>query len=440
MSGPVETVLGRELEPAEVAAAFTAPVDSLSLPRSVIKSFNKNGLGTVCALAASPLNAVPLSPLRLRRVRQALLTALAGSYSLERLGQASLIDLPDRVRELLRTLEPRRRALIERENGLWDGHKQELSRAAKTVGVSYVTARKETDQAILELRRCLRVDSEEFHRAMRELYLKILAGKRGMAGVHEWEDQGSALYEGQIDACLGFAFLCRVSGVKPERLVTVGLDGACYDSVPTKYRHDQAVETLKLLLVNAGRPITFEKAQRLFKGGKRLELAPEFLRRCVEVSRELGFEKSGLIGLKAWPYFDAHSLHDMARTALIAGGEPTHYERIAEEIERLYPWRAPVNCDSLRQILNVHKDRFVLARHGGIFGLVEWPVKPAGSLKDFLVGFLRESGGRAKRHEMIAAAQEKHGFKAASVSFALTKNKELFRRVGWGQWELAIRS
>ena len=31
-----------------------------------------------------------------------------------------------------------------------------------------------------------------------------------MAGVHEWEDQGSALYENQIEACLGFAFLCRV--------------------------------------------------------------------------------------------------------------------------------------------------------------------------------------------------------------------------------------
>lgn len=433
-----QTVLERELTPAEVERTFTKPVESLELPRSLIKIFQEKRISTACALAATPLSGLSLSPVRLRRIRQALLIALADEYSLERLEQSALAELPERVRELLGRLEGRRRALVERVNGLWDGHKLEPTRAAKELRVGYPTALREKAVALSELRRILRVDSEEFRRAMRALYLKILADKQGMAGVHEWEDQGSALYEGQIEACLGFAFLCHVSAILPERLVTVGQGGTCYDSPGTKYRHDQAVDAMKAALLNGDRPISFDDMRRLLKDRNHIEIPAEFLRRCVEVSHDLGFEKSGMIGLKSWPYFDAHSLHDMAYAALAALGKAVHYDRIGREIERLYPWRAPVSRVSLQQILRVRKDKFVLARHGGVFGLPEWGERAAASLKDFLVDFLRENGGRAKRGELIEAARVRHGYKPASVQMTLSASKELFRRAGRGVWELSI--
>lgn len=433
-----QAVLVQPLTETQAALASSKPLESLNLPRTVIKSLREKGFSTLQDLATAPLNVVALSPIRLRRVRFALLSALAGEYSLDRLQNCSLAELPQHVRDLLGRVEERRRSLVERRNGLWDGRKLTLSPAAKAAGIALPTAERELYAAIADMRKLLRPDSDDFRGAMRALYLRVLAGKQGMAGVHEWEDQGSALYEGQIEACLAFAFLCHVGQVQPEQLVSIGLDGACYESVTAKSRHDQVVETMKLALLNIGRPIPPEEMRDWLKNENRIEVSPEYLKRCVEVSRELGFEKSGMIGLKSWPYFDAHSLHDMACAALTVVGKAIHYDRIGGEIERLYPWRAPVNRLSLQHILHIHKDQFMLARHGGVFGLVEWRLRAAANLKDFLVDFLRENGGRAKRRELVEAAGKQHGFKPASVQMTLSASKELFRRAGWGVWELAV--
>jgi hypothetical protein len=433
-----QTVLDHPLTETQAALASSKPLKSLRLPLNVIRSLREKGFSTLHDLATAPLSAAALSPIRLRRVRLALLAAMAGEYPLDRLQSCSLAELPEHVRDLLGRIEERRRSLLERRNGLWDGRKLALSPAAKAAGIAPPMAERELDAAIADVRKLLRPDSDAFRAAMRALYLRVLAGKQGMAGVHEWEDQGSALYEGQIEACLAFAFLCHVGQVQPEQLVSIGLDGACYDSVTVKYRHDQAVEVMKTALLNIGRPIPPEEMRDWLKNENRIEVSPEYLKRCVEVSRELGFEKSGMIGLKSWPYFDAHSLHDMACAALTAVGKAVHYDRIGSEIERLYPWRAPVNRLSLQHILHIHKDQFMLARHGGVFGLAEWHLNAAASLKDFLVDFLRENGGRAKRRELVEAARERHGYKPASVQMALSASKELFRRTGWGVWELAV--
>jgi hypothetical protein len=258
-----------------------------------------------------------------------------------------------------------------------------------------------------------------------------------MAEFHEWENPASALYRGQHEACLAFAFLCRVTGTKPELLVTVGQDHVCYDGLPTKYWRDQIVDVTKAMLLNSGRPMNMEEVAHGMKKEAHFEAPPEFLRRCLEVSRELGVEKSGSAGLRSWPYFDADTIHLMAHAALVAIGKPAHWDEIAAMVDMLYPHRAPVNRTSLHSMLCIHKEEFVLAKHGGIFGLPEWKLEAVGSLKDFLIEFVREKGGRAKRQEMMAAATEK-GYKAGSVSTILHMNKGVFKRAAWGQWELAL--
>ena len=104
-------------------------------------------------------------------------------------------------------------------------------------------------------------------------------------------------------------------------------------------------------------------------------------------------------------------------------------------MDELYPHRAPINPVSLHTMLAIHKDEFVLARHGGIFGLPEWEERAVTSLKDFLIEFLREKDGKATRQEMLAAARAK-GYKPSSVSTILHANKGLFRHVKRGEWGL----
>lgn len=433
IEGVVIPLLGRALTAAEAALATTTPVHSLPLSRTLLIAFAERGYKTVADLIRAASSAGSFGPVRGRRIRQAILGALVGEFSPAGLGDAALAELPVRIDGLLARLDEPRRTIIRRKYGLWDGHRLDHYQIPAAVSLDYRSSAREISAAHGELRSLLRVRSEEFQTALRSLYRRLLAAKQGMAGVHEWEDPGSALYEGQAAACLGFALLCRVGSVVPERLVAVGLSGVCYDGPLTNRRHDEVVDAMKTALVNAERPVSFEQMRGWLR---RIETSEEFLRRCVAVSRELGFMKSGMIGLRSSSYFDAHSLREMARTALSSLREPAHFERIVREIERLYPERVPVNPQSVYHALVIHKDEFVLAKHGGIYGLSEWPVRAVDNLKDFLSDFLRQKGGRASRGDLLSAAQEK-GYKAGSVSSILYANRGLFRRVAWGQWELA---
>lgn len=426
------SLLGRALTLDEAALAATKPIHSLPLARSLLTAFAERGYKSVADLLNASGTA-SFGPIRARRIRLAILSVLMGEFSLAGLGEASLGDLPARIDALLGRLNERRRTIIRGKYGLWDGHRLDHYQLAAAISGDYRTTQLETTGAHGELRSLLHVESHEFRTILRSIYRGLLATKQGMAGVNEWDDSASAIYEGQSEACLGFAFLCRVGNITPERLVTVGMHGVCYDGLQTNRRHDEVVDAMKTALINLERPVSFTEMRGWLT---RIEPSEEFLRRCIAVSRDIGFMKGDMVGLRASSYFAAHSLHEMARAALTALNEPAHYEKIAHEIERLYPERAPVNALSVYHALAVHKDEFVLAKHGGIYGLPEWPTRAVDSLKDYLSDFLRQKGGRASRQELLSAAEEK-GYKAASVSTILYANRSLFRRVAWGQWELA---
>lgn len=403
--------------------------------RLLLKALASKGLGTVGDLAAAPLESLVLGPFQIRRVKQALLLSIAGDDASARLAEADLARLPERVRDLLGRLEDRRCAVIEKAHGLWDWHPLERARISKMLELSNRTVKSDIARGTADLRRLLKPESEEFKRALRSIYLKLLAARQGMAGIHEWKDRTSVLCGGQEFAGLAFAFLCRVAEVKPEFLVTIGLDDVCYESAAIKFRRDQIIDVTKTALLNLGRPLPLGELGALLRKKNRIETTPDFLRRCFELSRELGLEKSGSVGLRSWSYFDADSLHAMAHAALAAIGRPAHHEKIAAKVDELYPQRAPINPASLRTVLAVHKEEFVLARHGGIFGLPEWGERAATNLKDFLVEFLRAKDGRATRQQMLVAAREK-GYKPSSVSSILCMNKGLFRRVKRREWEV----
>lgn len=438
IQGAVIPLLGRALTPAEAALAAEKPVFSLALSRTLLIALAEVGCKNVADVLKACYSGGSFGPIRGRKIRRAILEAIgsekpASESAAITLDGAPLAELRSRIEGLLSKLDERGRTIVRLKYGLWDGRRVGNVAIAAQVSLDYRSAQTELYAAHGDLRSLLRVKSDGFRDALRALYQQILAARQGMAGVHEWENPSSLLYRGQAEACLGFAFLCRLSKVAPERLVTMGLAGVCYDTLRTQSRHDEAVDAMKRALVNAERPVAFTRMRGWLS---RIESSEEFLRRCVEVSRELGFMSEGMIGLKSSAYFDAHSLHAMARAALVSLAEPAHYERIAREIVRLYPEQEPLKPSSVLHALVKHKDQFALARHGGVYGLSEWPDRAVGSLKDFLFDYLRQNGGRASRQDLMTAAQEK-GYKTGSVSTILYMHRELFKHAARGQWALA---
>lgn len=429
-------LLGRALTPCELALAASTPIFSLPLSRAVLIALADEGCKNIADVLKACRSGGSFGPIRGRNIRRAILNVIAANGPMPEktpLKGVSAAALPSFISGLLGRLNQRSRTIICRIYGLWDGRRVGRLRVAAEVSLDYRSIQTELYAAHGDLHSLLRIKTEDFRDAMRSLYRELLATRQGMAGIAEWQDPGSLLYKGQSEACLAFAFLCRLSKVAPERLVAMGLDGVCYDSLQTNSRHDEVVDAMKTALINAERPVAFTQMRGWLS---RIERSEEFLRRCVEVSRELGFMSSGRVGLRSSAYFDAHSLHGMACAALTSLREPAHYEKIAHEIERLYPERAPLKPESVLHALVTHKEDFALAKHGGVYGLSEWPTRAVNSLKDFLFDFLREKGGTASRQDLISAAQEK-GYKACSVSTILNMHRELFRHASRGHWALA---
>lgn len=435
-AGVVIPLLGRPLTPTEAALAAAKPIFSLPLSRTLLIALARIGCKSVADVLKACYSGGSFGPVRGRKIRRAILAALGSDSPVPApspLNDASLAELRARIEGLLADLDERRRTIVRLKYGLWDGRRTGHFQIAAHVSLDYRSTQAELFSAHGDLRRLLRVKSDDFRDTLRSLYQQLLAAKQGMAGIHEWEEPESLLYKGQAESCMGFAFLCRLSRVAPERLVTMGLNGICYDTLRTNSRHDEVVDAMKRALVNAERPVAFTQMRGWLS---RIEKSEEFLRRCVEVSREIGFMGSGMIGLRNCAYFEAHSLHAMARAALVAIGEPAHYARITREIERLYPERVPLKSQSVLHALVTHREEFALAKHGGVYGLSEWPDRAVGSLKDLLADFLRLKGGKASRQDLMSAAQEK-GYKTGSVSTILHMHRELFRHAARGQWALA---
>jgi RNA polymerase primary sigma factor len=72
---------------------------------------------------------------------------------------ALVADLKDQVDDVLRTLEPRERRVIQLRFGLTDGHQRALDEVARRLGTSRETVRQLERQALDKLRRAGRADS-----------------------------------------------------------------------------------------------------------------------------------------------------------------------------------------------------------------------------------------------------------------------------------------
>lgn len=437
------TFFGRPLTEDEAQVAARTPLAALHLPYRLAAALERRGFTDLHRLATATLTQFGsvdyFGPASYRAAVRKLEAILASVYPLAEMERGGLDAFVVRVRGILESFDERKRYILEKTSGLWDGRLVKQAELAPRLGISIARVQQLRGRAFDIIRDDLRAGSPEFEKALRSIYARILSAKHGMAGVHEWEHPTSPLYEGQEEACLAFAFLCRASGLQPERLVTVGLDGACYESAAVKYRRDKVVGAAKEMLLNAGRPLPIEHVRRVLAQENGLATDDGFLRRCVQISRELGIERSGAVGLRRWGFFDADDLRGMAHTALAALGRISSTDDVARKVEELYPWRAPVNRTSLYHALERHKEDFVLARHPGRFALKEWGVAELGRLKDFLADFIRRRGGSAKLSELVEAATER-GFKASSVPTTLRANEQVFQLAGREEWALQAAS
>jgi hypothetical protein len=155
-------------------------------------------------------------------------------------------------------------------------------------------------------------------------------------------------------------------------------------------------------------------------------ISEQKLHRWADVSKIVGVDDAGLVCLRQWPHFNPQTISEMAQRALLELGTPTHFMKIIDKMNYLFPKRAPFGEHSVHGRLGWDTHIFVCLGKG-MYALTNWGIKRPPFIKEFLASAILEKGGIATEGDLIRSGQERHGYKETSMKMTLQMNPRIFR-------------
>lgn len=126
--------------------------------------------------------------------------------------------------------------------------------------------------------------------------------------------------------------------------------------------------------------------------------SPASLASIMSISKEVGKNIFGHVGLTSWPEIKPRGVRDKSYLVLKKATKPKHFLEITQLINGTFNDRK-ANVQTVHNEL-IKDKRFVLVGRG-MYGLAEWGYK-AGTVKDVLVDLLRSSQKPMKRDELVS--------------------------------------
>ncbi|MDE2491101.1 MAG: hypothetical protein KGM24_09645 [Elusimicrobia bacterium] len=276
---------------AEIEAAQAVPIEAFGLPRALTFACVDYGCATLLDLLTADsswlLRHSGLGTIAYAKARLWAENYLAGASFLERLARGGWGGLAPVVRALVGAIGWRRGDILARTGGLHSGWPVALREVGAHWGISRERARQLRESAEHLMRWELQTDQPRFWEIMNALYRESLSARQGMACVGEWKRPWSPFYTNERDACVAFAFLCRVCGYDPESSCAVSDGVVCFESSAVAERFQRVMGCVKKTLPTRTKPVRVDDLiQELLARGIADE-SPEFVRRCLEVAENI---------------------------------------------------------------------------------------------------------------------------------------------------------
>ena len=150
----------------------------------------------------------------------------------------------------------------------------------------------------------------------------------------------------------------------------------------------------------------------------------------LAVSKKIRRNYLGEWGLLESPQISPSGMRDMAHMVLRKNGEPTHFKKIAADIEFLL--KRPVHIQTVHNEL-IKDGRFILVGRG-LYGLNSMGYQ-SGVVSDVIKQTLKERGPLAKE-EIIKEVLKQRRVKESTIAINL-QNKEFFKKTAQGHYILA---
>ena len=282
--------------------------------------------------------------------------------------------------KLLKTLPENQSTVLRMRYGLWDGNQEGLSSISKSTKRSRERIRQIQGTAERKLRDnpILRGRVDGLLGRFRVVtHNTLLSRREGLAGFSELDEEIYALGEDVQTMRLAYNFLKRIY-FPTQNPLTKGLlpCGKEALAMTTKIREkfENVVKATESTLSVKKQPLIPEELGPFISKRLGQPIPVPFIKRCAELSDQIGLDDAGRVGLKRWPYFTPQTIDQMAYSALMDIGEPSHFNHIVSEMNVRFPKRAPFKVRTVHNSL-VAKPRLFVSLGQGIWGLKEWGAK-----------------------------------------------------------------
>ncbi|PJE51315.1 MAG: hypothetical protein COV29_00995 [Candidatus Yanofskybacteria bacterium CG10_big_fil_rev_8_21_14_0_10_36_16] len=150
------------------------------------------------------------------------------------------------------------------------------------------------------------------------------------------------------------------------------------------------------------------------------DTAPKFVASLLSISKQIGRNSFGQVGLTSWPEIKPRGVRDMAYLVLKRDNKPRHFREIAELINDQPGWDKKANVQTVHNEL-IKDKRFVLVGRG-LYALKEWGFK-AGTVKDVIKDIIKSSSNPLSKNEIVNQVLSHRMVKENTVMLSLQDQK-----------------
>ena len=303
------------------------------------------------------------------------------------------------VSQLIAVLNSRNREIISRRFGLKTGRKETLESIGQSHKITRERVRQIEEASLAQIRNNALASVQPFA----DLAKEILESHGGVANERDlFEKFSGSSQDSAVNAALVFALT---------------LQGNLHRSP-----EDDDFHTFWALSSDHADQFQARVADFIGTLEKPKQIASDAVASYLSVSKNIGKNVFGEIGLNSWAEIRPRGVRDKSYLVLKKEGKPRHFRDITGLINETGFGNRKAHVQTVHNEL-IKDDRFVLVGRG-IYGLAEWGYEP-GTVKQVIANLLRKEGAQSK-DKIIAHVMSSRMVKSNTVVLGM-QDKNLFR-------------
>jgi len=321
---------------------------------------------------------------------------------------------------LVKNLSQRNRDIISRRFGLKTGKKETLESIGKSYGITRERVRQIEEFSLAQLAKTS-ASSEDINKYITTAK-EILNGNGGVMREAElFKAFSGSEKDNVINASLVFVLTLAKEPVRFNENDSFHSFWAVDGQIAESFRNG-ALSLVKAFEVN-GKAVPQVELTSFVEGNGTTHVKE--LPVLMTISKDLGVNVFGEIGLVSWPDIKPKGVRDKAYLVLKKEKTPKHFSEISKLINATGFSSKKANTQTVHNEL-IKDSRFVLVGRG-LYGLSEWGYK-AGTVKDVLVDIIRSSSKPVTKTDLVAKVLNTRMVKENTILLNLQDSKVFSKR------------